>query len=37
MIDQMAKVHPDGVICVTNSSEILAVLRKNGSGGDANS
>lgn len=31
MIVQMAKVHPDGVISVTNSAEILPVESKNGS------
>lgn len=33
MIDQIVKVHPDGVIWVVNSSEMLLVLSKNGSGG----
>lgn len=28
----MEKVHPDGVIWVVNSSEMLPVLRKKGSG-----
>lgn len=27
----MVKVHPEGVICVTNSSEMFAVVDKNGS------
>lgn len=31
MIDQMVKVHPEGVICVANSSEIFPVDSKNGS------
>ncbi len=33
MIDQMVKVHPEGVIWVTNSSEMLPVDSKNGSEG----